>query len=89
MKAFNYLCNLVIISMLVFVSSAHAQLQMGFYSKSCPKAEKIVQDYVNEHIPNAPSLAAALIRMHFHDCFVRVRLYSKINMSKYLQYICY
>ncbi|XVE74498.1 hypothetical protein DITRI_Ditri12bG0021600 [Diplodiscus trichospermus] len=44
---------------------------MNFYAKSCPKAEKIVQDYVKEHIPNAPSLAATFIRMHFHDCFVR------------------
>lgn len=70
MKAFNYTC-LVVISLLVSVSCANAQLKMGFYSKSCPKAEKIVQDYVNKHIPNAPSLAAALIRMHFHDCFVR------------------
>lgn len=73
MKAFNYTC-LVVISLLVSVSCANAQLKMGFYSKSCPKAEKIVQDYVNKHIPNAPSLAAALIRMHFHDCFVRVRI---------------
>ncbi|KAF8414040.1 hypothetical protein HHK36_002039 [Tetracentron sinense] len=37
--------------------------------KSCPKAEKIVLDYVKKHIPNAPSLAAAFIRIHFHDCF--------------------
>ncbi|KAL6529623.1 Peroxidase 3 [Orobanche gracilis] len=56
---------------LLLVASTHAKLKMRFYAKSCPKAEKVVQDYVNMHIPNAPSLAAALLRMHFHDCFVR------------------
>ncbi|KAL2245751.1 peroxidase 3 [Sesamum indicum] len=55
----------------VVIASTHADLEMNFYAKSCPKAEKIVLDYVNKHIPNAPSLAASLIRMHFHDCFVR------------------
>ncbi|KAF7851073.1 hypothetical protein BT93_L4691 [Corymbia citriodora subsp. variegata] len=44
---------------------------MGYYSKSCPEAERIVREYVEYHIRNAPSLAAALLRMHFHDCFVR------------------
>lgn len=53
------------------VVSTRAQLQNGFYDHSCPKAEKLIKEFVHEHIPNAPSLAAALLRMHFHDCFVR------------------
>ncbi|KAL8478322.1 hypothetical protein ACS0TY_030292 [Phlomoides rotata] len=66
--------NSGIVTFLIFailVASTNADLQLNFYAKSCPKAEKIVLDFVNEHIPNAPPLAAALIRMHFHDCFVR------------------
>ncbi|CAN0914554.1 Peroxidase 3 [Linum grandiflorum] len=54
-----------------FVASTEAQLQMNFYSQSCPKAEQIVLDYVKKHISNAPSLASPILRMHFHDCFVR------------------
>ncbi|KAJ8540006.1 hypothetical protein K7X08_026395 [Anisodus acutangulus] len=68
MSTFGYLCPLIFMCILV---SSHAQLQPNFYAKSCPKAEKIILDYVQKHIPNAPSLPAALIRMHFHDCFLR------------------
>ncbi|KAI3897124.1 hypothetical protein MKX03_025986 [Papaver bracteatum] len=52
----------------LLLGSAYAQLKMGFYAQSCPKAEKIIQDYVQKR---APVAAAALLRMHFHDCFVR------------------
>uniref|UniRef100_A0A6N2N6N6 peroxidase n=1 Tax=Salix viminalis TaxID=40686 RepID=A0A6N2N6N6_SALVM len=68
---------------LAFMGSTEGDLQMGFYSKSCPNAEKIVQDYVNSHIHNAPSLAASILRMHFHDCFVRVCV-SRTNQTEKL-----
>lgn len=63
--------KVLIICLIAIIGSTHAQLQPGFYAKSCPKAEQIVLKYVHDHIPNAPSLAAALIRLHFHDCFVK------------------
>lgn len=64
--------GVVFLSLFGVVGLSEAQLQLGFYAKSCPRAEKIVLDYVNKHIHNGPSLAASFLRMHFHDCFVRV-----------------
>ncbi|XP_042489797.1 peroxidase 3-like [Macadamia integrifolia] len=63
--------SIIILGVLVFLGSAQAALQMNFYAKTCPKAEKIVLDFVKKHIPNAPSLVGPLLRMNFHDCFVR------------------
>ncbi|KAM0948734.1 putative peroxidase [Dioscorea sansibarensis] len=62
---------LLICPLLELLSVAHANLQLGFYAKTCTKAESIVFQYVRERIPHASSLAAAFLRMHFHDCFVR------------------
>ncbi|XP_048543242.1 peroxidase 1-like [Triticum urartu] len=52
-------------------SAAVAQLEIGFYTKTCPDAEKIVRDEMAKIIAAAPSLAGPLLRLHFHDCFVR------------------
>ncbi|KAL0405555.1 UNVERIFIED_CONTAM: Peroxidase 39 [Sesamum latifolium] len=71
---YSYRILTLVITVIIVVmlsGSCCADLEMDFYAESCPKAEQIVYDYVNAHIPNAPSLAASLIRMHFHDCFVR------------------
>ncbi|RZC46270.1 hypothetical protein C5167_039210 [Papaver somniferum] len=59
---------IVIYMVFCLLGSAFAQLKMGFYAQSCPRAEKIIQDYVK---PRAPVAVASLLRMHFHDCFVR------------------
>jgi len=51
-----------------------AGLQQNFYKKTCPQAEQIVQKIVWNHVANNSELPAKLLRMFFHDCFVRVSI---------------
>nr|APO14265.1 peroxidase 3 [Luffa aegyptiaca] len=45
--------------------------RIGFYSSSCPRAESIVRSTVQSHFRSDPTVAPGLLRMHFHDYFVR------------------
>ena len=47
-------------------------LSMQYYLTTCPFAEFAVKNTVNKALRGDPTLAAALIRMHFHDCFIEV-----------------
>ncbi|XP_059664472.1 peroxidase 27-like [Cornus florida] len=71
MALFQKLLSVFILVVLV-LDLANAQgLKLGFYSKTCPSAEAIVKRTTAQFVSRAPSLAAPLLRMHFHDCFVR------------------
>ncbi|KAA8545593.1 hypothetical protein F0562_020377 [Nyssa sinensis] len=45
--------------------------RVGFYSRSCPRAESIIRSTVQSHFRSDPTVAPGLLRMHFHDCFVQ------------------
>ncbi|CAL5097109.1 unnamed protein product [Urochloa decumbens] len=46
-------------------------LQNNFYGSSCPQAEATVRNVTEGIIRNDPTMGAALMRLFFHDCFVR------------------
>ncbi|XP_037472758.1 peroxidase 1-like [Triticum dicoccoides] len=55
----------------VAATCARAQLHEKFYGESCPSVEDVVRKEMVRALSLAPSLAGPLLRMHFHDCFVR------------------
>ncbi|KAL6899885.1 hypothetical protein ACP4OV_006543 [Aristida adscensionis] len=71
--------SLVLVAVVTTVAWWHAVadakvvdgLRVGFYDKTCPEAESTVRDIVNTDMNNDPTIPAGLIRIFFHDCFVK------------------
>ncbi|CAH8328188.1 unnamed protein product [Eruca vesicaria subsp. sativa] len=62
----------VLLLLLSLLAQTNGQgLKLGFYDKTCPKAERIVKKSVLDAIKKDPTIGAPLLRMFFHDCFVR------------------
>lgn len=48
-------------------------LEAGIYQYTCPEAEAIIFSWVELAVSQDPRMAASLLRLHFHDCFVNAR----------------
>ncbi|KAK1439174.1 hypothetical protein QVD17_04989 [Tagetes erecta] len=48
-----------------------SSLYPQFYDRSCPQAKDIVQSVVAKAVAKEARMAASLLRLHFHDCFVK------------------
>ncbi|KAK9713898.1 hypothetical protein RND81_06G058000 [Saponaria officinalis] len=46
-------------------------LSPSFYDYSCPQANDIVLSVLEDVIARDPRMAASLLRLHFHDCFIK------------------
>ncbi|KAG5517656.1 hypothetical protein RHGRI_038147 [Rhododendron griersonianum] len=68
-----YYYLLVIASLLLplnYTGVRAQQLSSDFYSTTCPNLLQIVRKEVQNAIKTETRMAASLLRLHFHDCFV-------------------
>lgn len=76
--ASNYTSILLVLSILVFAPPCYCWRIRGgylfpeFYHFSCPRAQEIVKSVVAKAVAQEARMAASLLRLHFHDCFVKV-----------------
>ncbi|KAK9134415.1 hypothetical protein Syun_013745 [Stephania yunnanensis] len=65
---------MVISPLLVHKSKAQSiarGLSWNFYNSSCPQLVPIIRNQLRIVFRNDPTLPAAVLRLHFHDCFVQ------------------
>ncbi|KAI3959076.1 hypothetical protein MKX01_023752 [Papaver californicum] len=53
------------------IDDNEGNLYPQFYDHSCPRAQEIVKSVVERAVAKEARMAASLLRLHFHDCFVK------------------
>ncbi|KAL2629211.1 hypothetical protein R1flu_013897 [Riccia fluitans] len=62
---------LVTCALLLLAAVSSEQLSENIYDAKCPQAMSTIKQKVDKFVNADRSVAASLMRLHFHDCFVR------------------
>jgi len=73
-----------IFTLVLLSSICDAQLSSTFYDGTCPNALSTIRTAIRTAVSKERRMAASLIRLHFHDCFVQV-----ISRFIYLFFLIY
>eukprot|EP01018_Ginkgo_biloba_P005991 Gb_04820 [translate_table: standard] len=69
--AFRFACCFVGVIWIVLIGcTTNAQLTSNFYQNTCPNVISIVNQTIQQALQSDSRIAASLLRLHFHDCFV-------------------
>ncbi|KAE7999316.1 hypothetical protein FH972_003760 [Carpinus fangiana] len=73
MGSTKYTCICLILAVFLFVlnTGCGAQLSSAFYDNTCPNALSTIRTAIRTAVSRERRMAASLIRLHFHDCFVQ------------------
>ncbi|XP_030481872.2 peroxidase P7 [Cannabis sativa] len=68
--SFKYYFVVIIGWLLMSSSSIDAQLSPSYYASTCPLLVLIVRQGMRQAVRKEPRMAASILRLFFHDCFV-------------------
>lgn len=61
-----------VFTLIVLGTICDAQLSSTFYDSTCPNALSTIRTSIRTAVSKECRMAASVIRLHFHDCFVQV-----------------
>ncbi|CAH2058826.1 unnamed protein product [Thlaspi arvense] len=61
---------LIVGCLLLQATNSNAQLRPDFYFGTCPRVFDIIGNIIVDELASDPRIAASILRLHFHDCFV-------------------
>jgi len=73
--------SFVVTTLVLLATVCDAQLSSKFYDSTCPNALSTIRTVIRSAVSKERRMAASLIRLHFHDCFVQVYIHISSSLS--------